>query len=60
MLQASGQGRDTWVVINLDPAKPATLDVPDALRGERVDQLSGGAKQLAERVVLKPGETWVF
>lgn len=60
VLQASGQGRDTWVVINLDPAKPATLDVPEALRGERVDQLSGGEKQLAERVILKPGETWVF
>jgi glycosidase len=60
VLQAGGGGRDTWVVINLDPAKPATLDVPEALRGERVEQLSGGKKRLDERVILKAGETWVF
>jgi len=38
----------------------SAADMDEALRGGRIDQLSGGAKQLAERVVLKPGETWVF
>ncbi len=60
VLQARGQTRDTWVVINLDPAKSATLDVPEALRGKRVEQLSGKKKALKNRAALKPGETWVF
>ncbi len=60
VLQASGQGRDTWVVINLDPAKPATLDVPEALRGERVDQLSGESMRLDAQATLAPGQAWVF
>lgn len=60
VLRASGQGRDTWVAINLDPAKPATFDVPEALRGEHVEQLSDEIKRLAERAALKAGETWVF
>lgn len=60
VLQARGQGRDTWVAINLDPAKSASLDVPEALRGERLEQLSGEKKTLAERATLKAGETWVF
>jgi alpha-amylase len=60
VLQATGNGRDTWVVINLDPAKAATFDVPEALRGERVEQLSGEKKALAARMMLKGGETWVF
>ena len=60
VLQASAQGRDTWVVINLDPVKPATLDVPEALRGERVDQLSGESMRLDAQATLAPGQTWVF
>ena len=60
VLQAGGGGRDTWVVINLDPAKPATLDVPEALRGERVEQLSGNSKTLRTQMTLPPGQTWVF
>jgi alpha-amylase len=59
-LQALGDGRDTWVVINLDPTKPVTLDVPETLRGERVEQLSGVKKVLGERMILKGGETLVF
>lgn len=60
VLQAGGGGRDTWVVINLDPAKPATLDVPEALRGERVEQLGGESMRLDAQVTLAPGQTWVF
>ncbi len=60
VLQAGGGGRDTWVVINLDSAKPATLDVPEAMRGERVEQLSGDRKTLGEQATLAPGQTWVF
>lgn len=60
VLQALGNGRDTWVVVNLDPAKSVTFDVPAALRGERVEQLSGAKKTLGERVTLKGGESWVF
>ena len=60
VLQALGDGRTTWVVINLDPTKPVTFDLPEALRGERVEQLSGLKKMLGERVVLKGGETLVF
>ena len=60
VLQAGGGGRDTWVVINLDPANSATLDVPEALRGERVEQLSGDKKTLGEQATLPPGQTWVF
>ena len=60
VLQALGNGRDTWVVVNLDPTKAATFDVPAALRGERVEQLSGAKKTLAERVTLNGGESWVF
>jgi alpha-amylase len=60
VLQATGNDRDTWVVINLDPAKAATFDVPEALRGERVEQLSGKKMALGERVMLNGGETWVF
>lgn len=60
VMQALGNGRSTWVVINLDPAKPATFDVPAALRGERVEQLSGAKKTLGERATLSAGESWVF
>ena len=60
VLQAGGGVRDTWVVINLDPANSATLDVPEALRGERVEQLSGDKKTLGEQATLPPGQTWVF
>ena len=60
VLQAGGGSRDTWVVINLDPAKQATLDVPEALRGERVEQLTGDRKTLGEQATLAPGQTWVF
>jgi alpha-amylase len=60
VLQATGNGRDTWVVINLDPAKAITFDVPAALRGERIEQLSGEKKVLQDRVMLKGGDTWVF
>ncbi len=60
VLQAGGEGRDTWVVINLDPAKPATLDVPEALRGERAEQLSGESMRLDAQATLAPGQTWVF
>ena len=61
VLQAGGGGgRDTWVVINLDPTTPATLDVPEALRGERVEQLSGEHVRLDAQATLAPGQTWVF
>ncbi len=60
VLQALGNGRDTWVVVNLDPTKAVTFDVPAALRGERVEQLSGAKKTLGERVTLNGGESWVF
>lgn len=60
MLQASGQGRDTWVVINLDPAGPATFFVPIELRGERTDQLSSTTKSVGESMTLQPGETIIF
>ena len=60
VLQARGNGRETWVVVNLDPAKAVTFDVPAALRGERVEQLSGAKKILGDRVMLNGGESWVF
>lgn len=60
VMQAIGNGNTAWVVINLDPAKTATFDVPEALRGERVEQLSSAKTLLAERATLKAGETWVF
>ena len=60
VMQALGNGRSTWVVINLDPANAATFDVPAALRGERVEQLSGAKKTLGERATLSAGESWVF
>ena len=60
VLQARRDGRDTWVVINLDPTKTITFDVPAALRGEHTEQLSGAKKTLAERATLNGGETWVF
>lgn len=59
-LQALGNGRGTWVVINLHPTKAATFDVPAALRGERVEQLSGTKKMLGEQATLSIGEIWVF
>ncbi len=60
LMQAIGNGNSTWVVINLDPAKTATLDVPKALRGEQVEQLSGVKKMLGEHATLESGESWVF
>ena len=60
VLQARGNGRETWVVINLDPANAITFDVPAALRGERTEQLSSAKKALAERATLNAGETWIF
>ncbi len=60
VLQARGQGRETWVVINLDPANAISFDVPAALRGKRVEQLSGDKKTLGEQASLAPGQTWVF
>ena len=60
VLQALGNGRDTWVVVNLDPKKAVTFDVPAALRGKRTEQLSGAKKTLGARATLKGGESWVF
>jgi len=60
VLQARSDGRETWVVINLDPANAITFDVPAALRGERTEQLSAARKALGERATLNGGETWVF
>ncbi len=60
VLQASGAGSDTWVVINLDPAKPATFSVPVELRGERKDQLSTTTRSVSESMTLQPGETIIF
>lgn len=60
VLQARADGRDTWVVINLDPANAITFDVPAALRGERTEQLSGAKKALGDHATLNGGETWVF
>ncbi len=60
VMQALGNGLETWVVINLDPAKAVTFDVPEALRGERAEQLTGAKKMLGERATLNGGETWVF
>ncbi|MEQ1511796.1 MAG: alpha-amylase family glycosyl hydrolase [Lysobacteraceae bacterium] len=60
VLQARSDGRETWVLINLDPANAITLDVPAALRGERIEQLSNAKKTLAERATLNAGETWIF
>ncbi|MFZ5636352.1 MAG: alpha-amylase family glycosyl hydrolase [Pseudomonadota bacterium] len=60
VLNARAAGGDAWVVINLDPAKPATFAVPAELRGTRVDQLGNASKSLGERFTLQPGETLVF
>ncbi len=60
VLQARSDGRETWIVINLDPANAITFDVPLALRGERTEQLSSAKKTLAERATLNAGETWIF
>jgi hypothetical protein len=48
------------VVINLDPAKPATFAVPTELHGTRTDQVSGETKTLGDRFALQPGEALVF
>ncbi len=60
VLQARSVAGEAWVVINLDPAAPATFSVPGALRGTRTDQLGGTVKVLGERVTLQAGETLVF
>ena len=60
LMQTLGDGRDAWVVINLDPTTTVTFDVPEALRGERVEQLNGAKKTLGARATLSGGETWVF
>lgn len=60
VLQALGVGGVTWVVINLDPTTTVTFDVPAALRGERMEQLSGAKKTLGARAAVSGGETWVF
>jgi alpha-amylase len=60
LLRALAQGRDTWVLINLDPAKPSTFTVPGELRGERKDQLSAKTKAIGEKMTLNAGETLVF
>jgi alpha-amylase len=60
VLQARANDRETWVLINLDPANAITFDVPPALRGERTEQLSAAKKTLGERATLNGGETWVF
>lgn len=60
VLQARSAAGEAWVVINLDPAKPATFAVPGALRGTRTDQLGGAMKVLGERLTLQAGETLVF
>lgn len=60
VMQALDVGGGTWVVINLDPSTTVTFDVPAALRGERMEQLSGEKKTLGARVAVRGGETWVF
>jgi alpha-amylase len=60
LMRAIGQGRDTWVLINLDSAKPSTFAVPDELRGERKDQLSGETKIIGDTMTLPSGMTIVF
>lgn len=60
VLQARSDGRETWVVINLDPANAITFAVPVALRGEHSEQLSGAKKTLGERAMMAAGESWIF
>jgi alpha-amylase len=60
LMRALGQGRDTWVLINLDPAKPSTFTVPSELRGERNDQLSGATNIIGNTMTLPAGMTIVF
>ncbi len=60
VMQAISDNSNVWVIINLNPAKQTTLDVPDALRGERRDQLSGEEKIIGATMALKAGETRVF
>ncbi len=60
LMRTFAAGHDTWVVINLDPAKPSTFAVPSELRGERKDQLSESMKTVGERMTIKAGETLVF
>jgi alpha-amylase len=60
LMRALADGRDTWVLINLDSAKPSSFTVPNKLRGERKDQLSGVMKAVGEKMTLSAGETLVL
>ena len=60
ILRATSAEGETWVVINLDPAKPVEFGVPPELQGERRDRLGDATKRLGERFTLQPGETLVF
>ncbi len=60
LMRALDESGDTWVLINLDPAKPSTFTVPVELRGERKDQLGRSTKIIGEKITLNPSETLVF
>jgi alpha-amylase len=60
LMRALGESGDTWVLINLDPAKPSTFTVPGELRGERKDLLSRKTIAVGEKMTLNAGETLLF
>lgn len=59
-VQSIGGGGATWVLVNLDSTAQAEFATPEALRGERLDQVSGARIAIGPRLTLAPGQTRVF
>lgn len=60
VLQSLAEDQVAWVVIHLDPTRPASFAVPAELQGTRLDQLSGQSRTIGATLTLQPGETLVF
>lgn len=49
-----------WVAVNLNPTAAAEFSVPESLRGERINQLSGATEMVKETLSLEPAGVIIF
>ena len=58
--EKNGEKTSVWVVINLNPQSAAEFSVPDNLRGERTERVTGENINLGERVNVPAAGVMIF
>ncbi|WP_049629070.1 alpha-amylase family glycosyl hydrolase [Cellvibrio sp. pealriver] len=58
--EKNGEKTSVWVVVNLNPQSAAEFSVPDNLRGERTEQVTGEKINVGERVSVPAAGVMIF